>query len=198
MPAIRAVASVRVCVLQLLRGLRRVVCSSRQVTKEALDSLKKTRCGLKGGFTTGVGRGSKPSINIELRRSMDLYANLVHSFNLPGVASRHEGVDIAIIRENTEGEYSGMEHEVRGGGASGLWPAVVRWSRIPSLSVQVAPGITESLKVMTRDATRRIAQYGERPRPRSELCTLDMLVDHAGSAPRSRHVHVCRVSMRSV
>jgi isocitrate dehydrogenase (NAD+) len=104
------------------------------VTPEAIDSLSRTRCGIKGEFVTGVGRGTKPSINIELRKSMQLYANVVHSFNLPGIASRHTGVDIAIIRENTEGEYSGMEHEV-------------------------APGITESLKIMTRDATRRIAQY---------------------------------------
>jgi isocitrate dehydrogenase (NAD+) len=58
----------------------------------------------------------------------------VHNFNIPGIPARHEGVDVVIIRENTEGEYSGMEHEV-------------------------APGITESLKVMTREATRRIAQY---------------------------------------
>ncbi|RYG56235.1 hypothetical protein EON66_03385 [archaeon] len=65
---------------------------------------------------------------------LQLYASVVHSFNMPGIASRHDNVDIVIIRENTEGEYSGMEHEV-------------------------APGITESLKVMTRDATRRIAQY---------------------------------------
>ena len=53
---------------------------------------------------------------------MQLYANVVHSFNIPGIPARHEGVDIVIIRENTEGEYSGMEHEV-------------------------APGVTESLKV---------------------------------------------------
>lgn len=43
---------------------------------------------------------------------LQLYANVVHSFNVPGIASRHEGVDVVIIRENTEGEYSGMEHEV--------------------------------------------------------------------------------------
>jgi isocitrate dehydrogenase (NAD+) len=54
--------------------------------------------------------------------------------NVPGIPSRHAGVDVVIIRENTEGEYSGMEHEV-------------------------FPGVAESLKVMTRDATRRIANY---------------------------------------
>lgn len=105
-----------------------------KVTPEAIASLKRTGCGIKGEFVTGVGKGTKPSINIELRKSMELYANVVHSFNVPGIASRHEGVDVVIIRENTEGEYSGMEHEV-------------------------VPGVTESLKVMTRDATRRIASY---------------------------------------
>jgi isocitrate dehydrogenase (NAD+) len=105
-----------------------------KITPEAIASLKKNGVGLKGEFVTGIGRGSLPSINIELRKSLQLYANIVHSFNIPGIPARHEGVDIVIIRENTEGEYSGMEHEV-------------------------APGVTESLKVMTRDATRRIAQY---------------------------------------
>jgi isocitrate dehydrogenase (NAD+) len=105
-----------------------------RVTPEAIASLKRTGVGLKGEFVTGVGRGTLPSINIDIRRSLSLYANIVHSINIPGIASRHSGVDIVIIRENTEGEYSGMEHEV-------------------------APGVTESLKVMTRDATRRIAAY---------------------------------------
>lgn len=99
-----------------------------------MASLKKTGCGLKGEFVTGAGKGSLVSVNIELRKTLGLYANVVHAFNIPGIASRHNGVDIVIIRENTEGEYAGMEHEV-------------------------APGITESLKVMTREGTRKIAQY---------------------------------------
>ena len=106
----------------------------QQVTPEALASLHKTKCAIKGEFITGIGKGTPPSVNIELRKTLQLYANVVHSFNIPNIPSRHEGIDIVIIRENTEGEYSGMEHEV-------------------------APGITESLKVMTRDATLRIAQY---------------------------------------
>ena len=79
-----------------------------QLTPEALASAKRTGCVLKGEFVTGIGKGSKVSVNIELRKALQLYANVVHSFNLPGVASRHQGVDIVIIRENTEGEYSGM------------------------------------------------------------------------------------------
>jgi isocitrate dehydrogenase (NAD+) len=105
-----------------------------KVTPEALASVRKNQVAIKGEFVTGVGKGTLPSVNIELRKALGLYANVVHSFNLPGVPTRHENVDIVVIRENVEGEYSGMEHEV-------------------------APGITESLKVMTREGTRRIAAY---------------------------------------
>ena len=105
-----------------------------RVTPEAAASFRKHGVCLKGEFETGTGKGSPVSVNIELRKQFQMYANVVHSFNMPGISYRHDNVDIVIIRENTEGEYSGMEHEV-------------------------APGITESLKVMTRDGTRRIAQY---------------------------------------
>jgi isocitrate dehydrogenase (NAD+) len=105
-----------------------------KLTPEALASFKKNGVCLKGEFVAGIGKGTPVSVNIELRKQFQMYANVVHSFNMPGISYRHDNVDIVIIRENTEGEYSGMEHEV-------------------------APGITESLKVMTRDGTRRIAQY---------------------------------------
>jgi isocitrate dehydrogenase (NAD+) len=104
------------------------------VTPDALASIRRNGVALKGEFITGVGKGTPVSVNIELRKTLGLYANVVHSFNVPGISSRHDGVDIVIIRENTEGEYAGMEHEVY-------------------------PGVTESLKVMTREGTRRIAQY---------------------------------------
>jgi isocitrate dehydrogenase (NAD+) len=107
---------------------------SPRVTPEAIASLKKTGVGLKGEFVTGIGKGSPVSVNIEIRKTLGLYANVVQCFNIPGVTSRHDNVDLVVIRENTEGEYAGMEHEV-------------------------APGIAESLKVMTREGTRRIAQY---------------------------------------
>eukprot|EP01138_Halocafeteria_seosinensis_P003017 gb/GECG01003081.1/.p1 GENE.gb/GECG01003081.1/~~gb/GECG01003081.1/.p1 ORF type:complete len:378 (+),score=44.59 gb/GECG01003081.1/:1-1134(+) len=107
---------------------------TNKLTPEAYASLRKNHVALKGEFQVGVGKGSMNSINVELRREMELYANVVHSFPLPGTNPRHEGVDIVMIRESTEGEYSGMEHEV-------------------------APGITEALKVMTKAGTRRIAEY---------------------------------------
>ena len=99
-----------------------------RLTPTALASARKTGTILKGEFVTGVGRGTLPSINVDLRKSLSLFANVVHSFNLPGIPSRHDGVDIVIVRENLEGEFSGMEHEV-------------------------VPGVTESLKVMTAAGT---------------------------------------------
>lgn len=101
---------------------------------EAVTSLKQTGVGLAGFFSVPLGPGSARSANVQLYQALDLYANVVHSFEVPGPHTRHKDVDIVVIRENTEGEYSGMEHEV-------------------------APGITETIKVTTREKTRRIAEY---------------------------------------
>ncbi|XP_018441657.1 isocitrate dehydrogenase [NAD] regulatory subunit 2, mitochondrial isoform X2 [Raphanus sativus] len=94
-----------------------------------LESIKKNKVCLKGGLKTPVG-GGVSSLNVNLRKELDLFASLVNCFNLPGLASRHENVDIVVIRENTEGEYAGLEHEV-------------------------VPGVVESLKF----CSERIAKY---------------------------------------
>jgi isocitrate dehydrogenase (NAD+) len=86
-----------------------------------MESIKTNKVCLKGGLKTPVG-GGVSSLNVQLRKELDLYASLVNCFNLPGLPTRHENVDIVVIRENTEGEYSGLEHEV-------------------------VPGVVESLKV---------------------------------------------------
>jgi len=78
--------------------------------------------------------GAKYINNEEIYKHFDLFANLTYARSLPGVNARHKDVDIAVIRENTEGEYSGVEHEVY-------------------------PGVVESIKVITKDASRRIAEY---------------------------------------
>lgn len=93
----------------------------KKVPEEVIDSIKKNKVCLKGGLATPMG-GGVSSLNMQLRRELDLYASLVHCFNLPGLPTRHDNVDIVVIRENTEGEYSGLEHEV-------------------------VPGVVESLKV---------------------------------------------------
>jgi isocitrate dehydrogenase (NAD+) len=83
--------------------------------------------------TTPVGEGFA-SVNVELRQSFDLYANLRPVKNLPGVKARYENVDLIVVRENTEGLYSGIEHEV-------------------------VPGVMESLKIITEKASTRIAKF---------------------------------------
>jgi isocitrate dehydrogenase (NAD+) len=93
----------------------------KRVPEEVMESIKKNKVCLKGGLVTPMG-GGVSSLNVQLRKELDLYASLVNCFNLPGLPTRHENVDIVVIRENTEGEYSGLEHEV-------------------------VPGVVESLKV---------------------------------------------------
>src|SRR5690606_17454784 len=93
----------------------------------------RNRIALKGPITTPVGKGFK-SVNVRMRRALDLYANLRPARTLPGVPSRYSGVDLIIVRENTEGLYSGIEHEV-------------------------VPGVIESLKVITEKASLRVSRF---------------------------------------
>jgi isocitrate dehydrogenase (NAD+) len=101
--------------------------------KQMMDSFAKNRVALKGPVTTPVAEGFA-SVNVELRQSFDLYANLRPIKNLPGVKARYENVDLIVVRENTEGLYSGIEHEV-------------------------VPGVMESLKIITEKASTRIAKF---------------------------------------
>jgi isocitrate dehydrogenase (NAD+) len=98
-----------------------------------LDSIRKNRVALKGPMMTAVAGGA-PSINVGLRQALDLYANLRPVNNLEGVQSRFQGVDLVIIRENTEDLYAGLEHTV-------------------------VPGVVESLKIITERASTRIAKF---------------------------------------
>jgi len=103
------------------------------IPKALIDSFEKNRVALKGPVTTPVGEGFA-SVNVELRQTFDLYANLRPVKNLPGVKARYQGIDLIVVRENTEGLYSGIEHEV-------------------------VPGVVESLKIMTERACTRIAKF---------------------------------------
>src|SRR6266446_6303987 len=78
---------------------------------ELLDSIRRNKVALKGPVTTPIGHGFA-SVNVALRKALDLYANLRPVSNLPGVTSRFENVDLVIVRENTEDLYAGLEHEV--------------------------------------------------------------------------------------
>src|SRR5207248_7271826 len=97
------------------------------------ESIERTRVGLKGPVTTPIG-GGFASINVELRKRFELYANFRPIRNLPHIPTRYPDVDLIIVRENTEGLYSGLEHEV-------------------------VPGVVESLKIMTEKACTRIAKF---------------------------------------
>lgn len=100
---------------------------------ELLDSITRNKVALKGPLTTPVG-GGFASVNVGLRKALELFANLRPVWNLPSVPSRYHGVDLVIVRENTEDLYSGLEHEV-------------------------VPGVVESLKIITMEASTRIAQF---------------------------------------
>ena len=100
---------------------------------ELIESIRRNKVALKGPVTTPIGEGFT-SVNVGLRKSLDLYANLRPVWNLPGVPARFEGVDLVIVRENTEDLYAGLEHEV-------------------------VPGVVESLKIITRRASTRIAEF---------------------------------------
>ncbi len=98
-----------------------------------VESIRRNRVALKGPLTTEIA-GGKPSINVGLRKALDLYANLRPVTNLEGVQARYHGVDVVLIRENTEDLYSGLEHTV-------------------------VPGVVESLKIITERASTRIARF---------------------------------------
>src|SRR3954463_2078351 len=100
---------------------------------ELIASIRKNKVALKGPVTTPIAEGFT-SVNVGLRKALDLYANLRPVRNMAGVASRFENVDLIIVRENTEDLYSGLEHEV-------------------------VPGVVESLKIITERASTRIARF---------------------------------------
>ena len=81
------------------------------LTWESLESVRRNKVGLKGPMATPIGKGHR-SLNLTLRKELNLYANVRPCFSLPGYKTRYDDVDLVTIRENTEGEYSGLEHQV--------------------------------------------------------------------------------------
>ncbi len=98
-----------------------------------LAAVRSADATLKGPTATPSGTGFR-SVNVELRQKLQLYANYRPAKSMPGVPSRYENVDLIVVRENTEGLYSGLEHEV-------------------------VPGVVESLRVVTEAASERIARF---------------------------------------
>jgi isocitrate dehydrogenase (NAD+) len=100
---------------------------------DLLESIQRNKVALKGPITTPVGKGFT-SVNVGLRKALDLYANLRPVRALPNVPSRYPELDLVVVRENTEDLYSGIEHVV-------------------------VPGVVESIKIITEKASTRIAKY---------------------------------------
>lgn len=101
--------------------------------QRVIDSVKKNKVALKSPVTTPIGKGFR-SVNVQLRKELDLYANLRPCYNLPNVKTRYDDVDIVVIRENTEDLYAGIER-------------------------QVDDNTAESIKRITRFASERIAKF---------------------------------------
>jgi isocitrate dehydrogenase (NAD+) len=101
--------------------------------EHVLESIRSNRVALKGPITTPVGEGFR-SVNVALRQALGLYANLRPAQTIVGIPSRYSGVDLVIVRENTEDLYAGIEH-------------------------RVGPDAAESIKIITRAASERIARF---------------------------------------
>lgn len=114
-------------------GAEAVELTGEPLPDKVLESIQRNKVCLKGPVTTQVGKGFR-SINVQLRQALQLYANLRPAKTIPGLEGRYDNVDLVVVRENTEGLYSGLEH-------------------------QVVPGVVESLKIITEKASTRIAKF---------------------------------------
>ncbi|KAJ8932953.1 hypothetical protein NQ314_014332 [Rhamnusium bicolor] len=103
------------------------------IPQAAIDSVNRNKIGLKGPLMTPVGKGHR-SLNLALRKEFNLYANVRPCRSLEGYKTLYDQVDVVTIRENTEGEYSGIEHEI-------------------------VEGVVQSIKLITEDASRRVAEF---------------------------------------
>ena len=101
--------------------------------QRVIDSVKRNKVALKSPVTTPIGKGFR-SVNVQLRKDLDLYSNLRPCYNLPNVKTRYDNVDIVVVRENTEDLYAGIER-------------------------QIDEDTAESIKRITRSASERIAQF---------------------------------------
>jgi isocitrate dehydrogenase (NAD+) len=114
-------------------GASAIAKEGTALPEHVLESIRRNKVALKGPTGTPIGGGHK-SVNVQLRKLLDLYANLRPVKSLPGVKSRYEDVDLIVVRENTEDLYSGLEHVV-------------------------VPGVVESIKIITEKASTRIAKF---------------------------------------
>jgi isocitrate dehydrogenase (NAD+) len=128
-----AAAGARVDWIEASAGLDAARLYNDPLPNATLEAIRKYRVALKGPCTTPVGKGYR-SINVRLRRELDLFASVRPVSSLPGLRVPYEKVDLVVVRENTEGLYAGLEHFV-------------------------VAGVVESLRLVTREAAERIVRY---------------------------------------
>lgn len=116
-----------------LAGINAVEKYGTTIPDETIQSIKKNKVALKAPVTTPIGKGFR-SVNVGLRKEFDLYANLRPCKNLPGIKTKFDNVDLIIVRENTQDLYAGIER-------------------------QINPNKAESVKVITREASEKIAEF---------------------------------------
>ena len=114
-------------------GLAVIEKEGEPLPKRVIESIKKNKIALKAPVTTPIGKGFR-SVNVSLRKELNLYANLRPCKNLPNIKTRFDNVDIVIVRENTEDLYSGIE-------------------------IQIDKNTAESIKIITREASEKIAEF---------------------------------------
>jgi isocitrate dehydrogenase (NAD+) len=131
--AVLKAAGARIDWVQADAGLGAAQQYGDPLPARTLELVRRHRVALKGPCTTPVGKGFR-SINVRLRQDLDLYASVRPVQTLPGVATAYENVNLVVVRENTEGLYSGLEHFV-------------------------VPGVVESLRIITRQAAERIVRF---------------------------------------
>jgi isocitrate dehydrogenase (NAD+) len=128
-----AAAGVRIDWVKAPAGIGAAERYGEPLPEETLEMIRRYRVALKGPCTTPIGKGYR-SINVRLRQGLDLYASVRPVRTLPAVKTPYEKVDLVVVRENTEGLYAGLEH-------------------------QVAPGVVESVRLITRPAAERIVRF---------------------------------------
>lgn len=133
MQEVLAAAGAKIAWIEAHAGLPAIDLYNDPLPDQTLALIRRYRVAIKGPCTTPVGKGFR-SINVRLRKELDLYASVRPVRSLPGIRVPYDHVDLVVVRENTEGLYSGQEHVV-------------------------VPGVVESLRLITRDACERIVRY---------------------------------------
>jgi len=121
---------------EVLAGQKAIEKDNSPLPEKTVRSIRKNKVALKGPLATPIATGFS-SVNVLLRKSFNLYANVRPAKSIEGIESRYKNIDLVILRENTEDLYSGIEHVV-------------------------APGVVESIKVITKKASMRIAEFAFR------------------------------------